>query len=722
MDENTVSKCILKSLKNNVGDLALSISLESEEPLAEEVKCYLKLKERRSGAEDFIILEKESPAQYSASINIHSFPEPLEMGQTYDFYVILGEPEAEEEEAQPQQVRLSVEAEAIERAYHLDHTTELLILPYTTDKGNFSLKVKREAKIVKFDEIQLKAEEIMISGYAGYLSSENQLSVKNLQFVIKKGGEDPVEKHFPIEMTKKTENIEQLREDAFTPEIFDFQIKIPLKDIPYSLEKRFVYRMFMEFHCENDEAEPIVLSSTPLVLGDRKNKLKGLISVVNKDSGPVRYEVYKKKKKQTVCIRVNDYSLKTRMRYFIKGKKKRFISKMKKLKKRRNSLITKGYKVVFRMASKMPVKSKTIIFESFNGKQYSCNPRAIYEYMQINHPEYKMYWSVNKQYAAPFKEKGIQYINRLSIKWLFAMARAEYWVVNSRLPLWIPKPEHTTYLQTWHGTPLKRLAMDMEEVHMPGTNTKKYKKNFIKEASNWDYLISPNAYSSEIFARAFQFDKTMIESGYPRNDFLHNDNNNETITAIKRRLNLPEDKKIILYAPTWRDDQFYAKGRYKFDLDLDLHKLREELGDEYLVILRMHYLVAENFDLGPFEGFAYDFSAHEDIRELYMISDLLITDYSSVFFDFANLKRPMLFFVPDIETYRDKLRGFYFDFEKDAPGPLVKTTEETIEAIKHISSPDYQHPVSFKPFYDKFCYLESGHSSEKVVKIVFESE
>ncbi|MBD4685055.1 CDP-glycerol glycerophosphotransferase family protein, partial [Xanthomonas citri pv. citri] len=92
-------------------------------------------------------------------------------------------------------------------------------------------------------------------------------------------------------------------------------------------------------------------------------------------------------------------------------------------------------------------------------------------------------WSVNKQYSAPFDEKGIPYINRLSLKWLFAMARAEYWVVNSRLPLWIPKPSHTTYLQTWHGTPLKRLAMDMEEVHMPGTNTKKYKRNFIKEAS-----------------------------------------------------------------------------------------------------------------------------------------------------------------------------------------------------------------------------------------------
>lgn len=93
----------------------------------------------------------------------------------------------------------------------------------------------------------------------------------------------------------------------------------------------------------------------------------------------------------------------------------------------------------------------------------------------------------------------------------------------------------------WHA--VKRLAMDMEEVHMPGTNTKKYKRNFIKEASNWDYLISPNGYSSEIFARAFQFNKTMIESGYPRNDFLHNDNNEETILLIKRRLNIPIDKR-----------------------------------------------------------------------------------------------------------------------------------------------------------------------------------
>lgn len=212
----------------------------------------------------------------------------------------------------------------------------------------------------------------------------------------------------------------------------------------------------------------------------------------------------------------------------------------------------------------------------------------------------------------------------------------------------------------------------------------------------------------------------MIESGYPRNDFLHNQNNEETMRALKQKMNLPLDKKLILYAPTWRDDQFYKKGQYKFDLDLDLHELRAAIGDEYIIILRMHYLVAENFDLGPYEGFAYDFSHYEDIRDLYMISDLLITDYSSVFFDYANLKRPMLFYVPDIETYRDKLRGFYFDFEQEAPGPLVKETASVIDWVRETEQPDFTLPESFAPFYEKFCYLESGESSKRVVEVVFE--
>lgn len=366
----------------------------------------------------------------------------------------------------------------------------------------------------------------------------------------------------------------------------------------------------------------------------------------------------------------------------------------------------------------LPKNDKLIIFESFLGKQYSDNPRAIYEYLSYYYPHLKLYWSADKNYVNSFEGFNILYVKRFSIKWLFLMTRAKYWVSNSRLPLWIPKPNKTIYLQTWHGTPLKKLATDMTEVHMPGTTTEKYKKNFVSESNKWDYLISPNEYSTTIFKRAFQFNKTIIESGYPRNDFLINHNHDDEIIAIKRKLSLPIEKKIILYAPTWRDDDFKKVGRYNFNLPFDLKKMVNELGNDYIIVLRLHYLVAEQIDLSKYPNFIIDYSYHEDIRDLYLIADLLITDYSSVFFDYANLKRPMIFYVHDIENYRDNLRGFYFDFEKNAPGPLVKTTDNLIQAIKETEKSHYNLEAYQKNFND-FTKLEDGNATKRVVESVF---
>src|SRR5690606_17324467 len=339
------------------------------------------------------------------------------------------------------------------------------------------------------------------------------------------------------------------------------------------------------------------------------------------------------------------------------------------------------YKVIFLFLQLFPKKNNHIIFESFLGKQYSDSPRAIYEYMVNKYSGYELYWAANRSAIPQFKNRGIKYVRRLSFKWLILMARSKYWVTNSRLPLWLPKSKDTLYIQTWHGTPLKRLAADMHEVHMPGTNSKTYKDNFLKEASKWDYLVSPNEYSTEIFRRAFDFQKEVIESGYPRNDYILNYNNEKYIKDLKTKYGLPTDKKVILYAPTWRDNQYHEIGKYRFNLEMDIDKLYNALGDDYIVLLRLHYLVAENIDLQGYDNFVKDFSTHEDIRDLYLISDILITDYSSVFFDYANLRRPMIFFVYDIEEYRDTLRGFYFDLEKKAPGPLVKTTDELITEI-----------------------------------------
>jgi len=383
------------------------------------------------------------------------------------------------------------------------------------------------------------------------------------------------------------------------------------------------------------------------------------------------------------------------------------------------NMISNLYKIIFKVfGAILPKDEHLIIFESFLGKQYSDNPRAIYEYLAEHYPHLKLYWSVDKQNFDSFAQYNVHYAKRFSVKWLFLMTRAKYWVSNSRLPLWIPKPSKTIYLQTWHGTPLKKLATDMDEVHMPGTNTEKYKKNFVTESSKWDYLISPNEYSTEIFKRAFQFNKTMIESGYPRNDFLFTHNNKNNINAIKNKLQLPKDKKIILYAPTWRDDDFKKVGHYKFNLPFDLAEMEKSLGDEYLIILRLHYLIAEKIDLSNYPNFIVDYSYHEDIRDLYLVSDILITDYSSVFFDYANLKRPMIFYVHDIDNYRDKLRGFYFDFETSAPGPLVKTTTDLIQAIKAIEDNDY--PLeAYQADFHNFTKLEDGSATKRVVETVF---
>lgn len=385
---------------------------------------------------------------------------------------------------------------------------------------------------------------------------------------------------------------------------------------------------------------------------------------------------------------------------------------------RRSDLVKNTLQIIFSLVGKLPTRKKTIVFESFLGKQYSDNPKALYLYIKSHYPHYRLYWSVDRREVHRFENKGIDLLPRFGLRWIWVMGRAEYWITNSRLPLWIPKPKGTTYVQTWHGTPLKRLAADMEEVHMPGTDTTSYKENFINEAKKWDYLISPNAYSSEIFRRAFQFKGTLIESGYPRNDILLNENNTERISELKRAAGLPLDKKVILYAPTWRDDQFHHVGKYKFQLKMDIDRMREEFGDDYVIILRLHYLIADNINLESYEGFIYDFSQNEDISELYLMSDVLITDYSSVFFDFANLRRPILFYVYDLETYRDKLRGFYFNFEEKAPGPLVKTTEQLIYELKKIEGTSSQEDANIEKFHERFCYLEDGRASERVVRTI----
>ncbi|RNF39649.1 CDP-glycerol glycerophosphotransferase family protein [Planococcus salinus] len=371
--------------------------------------------------------------------------------------------------------------------------------------------------------------------------------------------------------------------------------------------------------------------------------------------------------------------------------------------------------MVFKLMGKLPKKRKLVMFESFHAKQYSDNPRALYEYMEKNIEGYQLIWSIDKSATHLFDRFQVPYIVRFTWKWFLNYPRAHYWINNVRLPVWMPKPKGTIYVQTWHGTPLKRLGLDIAEVQMPGTKTDTYQRSIVNESKKWDYLISPNPYSTEIFKRAFHFKGHVIESGYPRNDILSN-YSMDGIQEIKQKLGLPADKKLMLYAPTWRDNEFYQKGKYRFDFQFDLEKWKREFGSDWILLTRMHYLVAENFDFSAHEGYVIDLSGYPDIRDLYLISDLLITDYSSVFFDYAILYRPIIFFMYDLEKYRDQLRGFYINIEEEAPGPIVQTEDELFQAIRDMAMGDVHTDPLFEAFRNKYSSLEDGHAAERVVQ------
>lgn len=366
------------------------------------------------------------------------------------------------------------------------------------------------------------------------------------------------------------------------------------------------------------------------------------------------------------------------------------------------------------------VNNKTVVFESFGGKNYSDSPKYIYEYMKDHYPELNYRWVFTNPETNRVPGEALK-VKKNSAAYYQAYSEAKVWVSNARLPLFLNKKENQTYIQTWHGTPLKRLANDMKVVRMPGTTTSLYKRNFHKETSRWDYLISPNRYSSEIFRTAFWMpaEKT-LEIGYPRNDILVNRADDVALQAeIREELNIQEGKKIIMYAPTWRDDEFVKKGSYTFKLKIDLARLQETIGDDYVVLLRMHYLIANALDLKGFEDFAIDVSNYNDISRLYLISDCLITDYSSVMFDYGILKRPQLFFPYDIEKYATELRGFYIDYHNDLPGPIYTDPDALIEGLKNIELIRETYQDQIEAFHQRFCSMENGRAAQYIGDMIY---
>ena len=377
---------------------------------------------------------------------------------------------------------------------------------------------------------------------------------------------------------------------------------------------------------------------------------------------------------------------------------------------------------------------KTIIFSCFNGSSYTCSPKAIYEYMIKNeeYKDYKFVWFFKEPGKYKFLESNPNTIlvKTKTKKYNKYFHIAKYWIFNYKIADFIKPKKNQVFLQCWHGTPLKRLGCDLTHFDNTLNTLQGMKKRYKIEAEKFSYFISPSKYASEKFISAWNLkeigkENIIIEQGYPRNDFLFN-YTQEDVEKIKQKIlgyyyleyeKNVKKKKIILYAPTYRANQHESGVGYVYKEEVDFDKMREHLGEDYIILFRPHYFIANAFNFKKYDGFVYDVSKIDDINELYIISDILITDYSSVFFDYANLKRPMIFYMYDLEYYRDKSNGFYIDVEKELPGKIVKTDDELIKEIKRVTN-EFKYDEKYKAFNEKYTYLDDGNASKRVIENV----
>lgn len=389
-----------------------------------------------------------------------------------------------------------------------------------------------------------------------------------------------------------------------------------------------------------------------------------------------------------------------------------------------------------RVARRVPTDEKLVYFESFGGRSCGDSPRAIYRAMVVDErfSEYRFVWGfktselVSRMQTDPlFSDSRTRVVLSGSDEYFDVIASARYNIQNMRLPEFVYPKEDQIFVQCWHGTPLKRLGIDIKMKTTGALNSSdELAERYRIDGHKWTYLVSPSPYATEHLAHAFGLSeqrrsKVALEVGYPRNDELvlaREDSSGERRRAARDALAIPPNKKVLLYAPTWRDDSYRAGVGYTLDYLVDFDLLRRKAGEGWIVLFRPHYLIGDQVDLSAFDGFVYDVSSCPNINDLFIASDVLVTDYSSVMFDYANLRQPIILFAPDYDRYAADTRGFYFNLS-EIPGPCCKNTDELASAIGDLGGYWERYGDAYDAYAERFCPMDDGHAAERVIERVW---
>jgi CDP-glycerol glycerophosphotransferase len=353
------------------------------------------------------------------------------------------------------------------------------------------------------------------------------------------------------------------------------------------------------------------------------------------------------------------------------------------------------------------IEPRTALFDAWRGK-YSDNPRAISEELHRRDPSFRQIWVLEK--PDPLLPDYVEPVLPCSWSHLAWMGRAQYVVSNGGMPIYWRKKPDQFYLQTWHGSPLKKFAYDIERPQW--ARAKRYLRHFSHDVSSWDLLLSQSRFANGVLRRAFRYEGPILDSGYPRNDPLLSADADRLRDETRTRLGLEDGVRAILYAPTWRDS-------YTFNLDLDLAAVADQLGPGTVLLLRAHNHVAKTVAAQPHPR-VWNVSTIPDPRELLLAADAMISDYSSIIFDFAITRRPILLFTHDIDRYRDEMRGLCIDLDQEAPGPMLRTMPELVDALKALENGSVDsHREAQERFVERYTEFDDGRAAARTVETVF---
>lgn len=358
-----------------------------------------------------------------------------------------------------------------------------------------------------------------------------------------------------------------------------------------------------------------------------------------------------------------------------------------------------------------PLDPRLAVYGAYWNRGVACNPAAVYAKARELAPHIRGVWVVSSRHRDRMPP-GVPYVIEGSRAYWRTMATATYLVNNSSFPGGFTKRPGQIYLQTHHGTPLKTMGLD-QRPYPALTNGVSFER-IVAHTDQWDFSLSANPHTTEIWDRTYPSSYEHLPFGYPRNDVLFTGSPERT-AKIRAELGIAPGRTVLLYAPTHRD---YRRG---FVPRLDLERLARELGEQYVVLVRAHYFYGRSAGTAAGDR-VVDVTGHPGVEELCLASDALITDYSSLMFDYACLDRPIITYAPDWAAYR-AARGTYVDLLSgrpgDTPGAVATTEDELRELLRTGAWRSPEAAVLRAAFRSRFCPYDDGHAAERVVRRIF---